>query len=180
MRLLAVLSVVTMLWSPSIQAGGLNRLLRGRTASRILNRGSRAAERSVERDLSQMLARDRARDAEAAARRLSQTRTVQRYATKAQAESYLRKGIPSGTHFTTKASPGPPLTAGRATARYGLPTKPDVRIKVELPPGTAVKSGKVVGGHPGGYGEAKTYRSPLPPSAVKGVTPVHHLSGAPR
>ena len=41
-------------------------------------------------------------------------------ATKAQADSYLRKGIPSGTHFTTKAAPGPPLIAGRATAPLRL------------------------------------------------------------
>ncbi len=176
MRLLVVLSVFTILWSSPIEAGVLNRLLSLRTASRVLARGSRATQRSVERDLSQMLARDRARDAQEVARRLTQVRTVQRYTTKAQAEAYLKRGIPSGTHFSIKANPGPPLTSGRAIARYGLPSKPDVRIKVQLPPGTAVKSGKVVGGRPGGYGEAKTYRSPLQPSAVKSVTPVQHSS----
>ena len=180
MRLLALLSVFTVLWPAPMEAGILNRLLRGRTVSRVLKRGSRTAARSVERDLSQMLARDRARDAQEAARRLNQARTVQRYTTKEQAESYLKHGIPSGTHFTTKANPGPALTSGRATACYGLPKKPDVRIKVVLPPGTAVKSGKVVGGHAAGYGEAKTYRSPLPPSAVKSVTPVQHSPKASR
>jgi hypothetical protein len=172
MRLLVLLSVFMVVSPLPMEAGVLNRLLRGRTASRVLNRGSRAAERSVDRDLSRMLARDRTRDARGAASRLNRARTVQRYTTREQAQSYLKRGIPSGTHFTTKASPGPPLTSGRATSRYGLPSQPDVRIRVELPRGTAVKSGKVVGGHPGGYGETKTYRSPLPPSAVKSVAPV--------
>lgn len=180
MRLLVLLSVFMVLSPLPMEAGVLNRLVRGRTANRVLNRGSRAAERSVERDLSQMFARDRARDTRVAARRLNQARTVQRYTTKKQAESYLKRGVPSGTHFTTKANHGRPLTSGRATARYGLPSEPDVRIKVALPPGTTVKFGKVVGGHPGGYGEVKTYRSPLPPSAVKSVTPVQHSPRASR
>jgi hypothetical protein len=172
MRLLGLLTVFIALAPLPMEAGPLSRLLSGRTIGRVLNRGSRPAERSVDRVLSQTLTRDRARDAQEAARRLKKARTVQRYTTKEQADSYLNHGIPSGTHFTSKASPGPALNSAQATGRYGLPHKPDVRIKVVLPPGTAVKSGKVVGGHSAGFGEAKTYRSPLPSSAVKSVTKV--------
>jgi hypothetical protein len=172
MRLIALMSVLAALAPSPIEAGSLNRLLRGRTVSGVLNRGPRTAQRSAGRSMSQVLAYDRSRDAQEAARRLNRPRMVQRYTTKQQAESYLRNGIPSGTHFTSKATPGPALSSNRATARYGLPTKPDVRVKVVLPPGTVVKSGKVIGGHSAGYGEAKTYHSPLPSSAVKSVTPV--------
>jgi hypothetical protein len=172
MRLIALMSALAALAPSPIEAGPLNRLPSGRTVSGVLNRGARTAQRSAGRGMSRVLAYDRARDAQAAARRLNRPRTVQRYTTKQQAESYPREGIPSGTHFTSKATPGPALSSGRAMARYGLPTRPDVRIRVVLPPGTVVKSGKVIGGHSAGYGESKTYHSPLPSSAVTSVTPV--------
>jgi len=87
------------------EAGVLGQLLRGRAAGGV----SRAAERSVGRDVARTLARDRARDAERAVSHVNQARTVQRYTSEQQAASYLKRGVPAGTHFTSKATPGLPF-----------------------------------------------------------------------
>jgi hypothetical protein len=164
--------LVAVLLAPAMYSGPLSRVVGGRALSRLLGRFSSAASRSESSVVARILARDRARDAKVAVSALERPRVVQRYTTLEEVKEYLRRGIRSGTHFTAKASPGRPLSAERAASRYGLPKAPEARLKIELPPGTKIKSGKVVGGHSAGYGEVKTYRSPLPPGAVRSVAPV--------
>jgi hypothetical protein len=178
-RMFALLIVCLSILPLRTEAGMLSRLLRRSMAGRVASRAPQSTVRAAGRTPSQALLRDRVRDAQETVRRLTQPQTVQRYTSKAQADSYLKNGVPSGTHFTSKANPGPPLTAEKATSRFGLAANPHVRVKVHLPPGTAVKSGKVLGGA-AGYGENKTYRSPLPPSTVQGVTPVRSSSKPPQ
>jgi len=172
-----ILAFVALLLAPVMHAGPLNRVISPRASSRLFGRFSSVGTRSDSRTIARILARDHARDVKAAIRVLERPRTVHRYTTIDEVKKYLRQGIPSGVHFTARANPGRPLSAERAAARYGLPKTPSARVKIELPPGTRIKSGKVVGGHFPGYGEVKTYRSPLAPSAVKGFTRVAWSSG---
>lgn len=122
-----------------------------RSASRRLMRAeARAVERrsvrSLEKSASRTLKRDFERDSASTAKRLSRGLTTFRYTTKAEAKRELRAGINSGTHFTSRARPGRPLSARRAQARYGLPRTPEVRMTVGLPKGSSVKRNRVIGG----------------------------------
>lgn len=132
----------------------------GRSVSRRLMRAeTRAVERqsvrSLERNATRTLERDAARDSAAAAKRLSRGVTTFRYTTKAEAQREIRSGFRSGTHFTSRARPGRPLSARAAQARYGLPRTPEVRITARLPEGSAVKRNRVIGGARG-VGELTT------------------------
>lgn len=173
-----------------ILIGGLSHDLNAAGAGKELARGvaRRLATKSVERaatrgvatklaskaprTMPRILKMDRWRDSQIPILRLTRPRSVYRYTTSAQANTYRRSGVPSGVHFTVKAGPGRPLTSISAKERYGLPRIPTARVEVILPKGAAVKTGKVIGGQPG-YGELKTYRRPLPPAAVKAVLPLH-------
>lgn len=126
-----------------------------------------AAEKA-RRPMVDILRRDRVRDSRLPVRKLEQPRKVFRFTTLKQARLYRQTGVPSGTHFTAKVGPGRPLTAAHAKERYGLPRIPRARLQFLLPKGTTVKSGKVIGGKPG-FGEVKTYRHRLEPSAVKNL-----------
>jgi hypothetical protein len=136
-----------------------------RAAPKVFRRGSRP---SIQRTLRL----DRLRDARTKPLRLVKPRTVYRFTTVKQAHSYSRAGVPAGTHFTSAAGRGRPLSAISAQKRYGLPAKPSARVTVKLLQGTRIKTNKVIGGS-SGYGEVKTYRKKLPPTALKKIVPVH-------
>lgn len=173
-----------------ILMGGLPHDLNAAGAGKELARGvaRRLATKSVERTATRRFATtlaskaprpttmilkvDRWRDSQIPIMRLTRPRSVYRFTTRVQANAYSRSGVPSGVHFTVKAGPGRPLAGSRAKERYGIPRIPTVRVEVILPKGSAVKTGKVIGGQPG-FGELKTYRRPLPPAAIKTVLPLH-------
>jgi hypothetical protein len=146
---------------------GATRRLVGKPA----NRAAASAAAKTRKPMPNVLKMDRSRDSKAPIKRLTQPRRVYRYTTKAQAQVYRQRGVPSGVHFTAKAGSGRPLTAARAKERYGLRRIPTARVEAVLPKGTTVKSGKAIGGKPG-YGGLKTYRRPLPPATLKGVRPI--------
>lgn len=123
----------------------------GRVASRTVGAMSRSAERRA----AAVLARDLERDASSSATQLQTPRRVFKYTTEADAQRILQKGFAPGTHFTSNAKPGRPLTAPHAAERYGLSYAPEKRITAMLPAGTSVKPNKVIGGG-AGFGEMKT------------------------
>jgi len=155
-----------------VVARGVTRRLAGKAVGRTAaNRATAAIASRSAKPSPGVLKFDRWRDSKAPVKRLTQPRSVYRYTTKGQAQLYRRSGVPSGVHFTVKAGPGRPLSAGHAKSRYGLPRIPTTRVEAVLPRGTPVKTGKVLGGEPG-YGELKTYRRPLSPLTVKSVVPI--------
>jgi hypothetical protein len=173
-------ALVAVLLARAIYAGPLSRAVSGRAASRLIGRFWRAARSSESSVVARISARDRARDAKVAVRALERPRNVRRYTTVEVVKKYPRRGFGSGAHFTAKTSPGRLLPAERAASRYGLPKAPEARVKIGLPVGAKIKSGKVVGGHSARYEGVKTYRSPLPPGAVLSVTPVKTSSNGNR
>jgi hypothetical protein len=153
-------------------ARGVARRLATKTVDRAATRGVGTTLASkAPRPTPMILKMDRLRDSQIPIMRLTRPRSVYRYTTSAQANTYRRNGVPSGVHFTVKAGPGRPLTSISAKERYGLPRIPTARVEVILPKGATVKAGKVIGGQ-AGYGELKTYRRPLPPSTVQAVVPI--------
>jgi len=150
-------------------ARSATRRLAQRSVARAAARGTAVASGAqVRRPIPNILKLDRLRDRNLPVKTLPEPRRVFRYTTNKQAQFYRRRGVPSGTHFTTRAGPGRPLSAVHAKERYGLPRMPSTRVQVALPKGTPVKSGKVIGGEPG-VGELKIYHRRLPPPAVKTV-----------
>lgn len=131
---------------------------------RVAERGVGAAERAVDRRGMQILSRDLERDAGGKLARLPRSRQVFKYTTRADADRFLKDGIPARSHFTSGIEAGRPLKASRAAKRYGLAYKPEKRLPVTLHKGTAVKFDKVVGGSPG-FGEIRVEEA-TPPSAI--------------
>jgi hypothetical protein len=132
---------------------------------RVAERAVGSAERAVDRRGMQVLSRDLERDAGGKLARLPRSRQVFKYTTKADTDRFLKQGIPARSHFTSGIKPGRPLKASHATKRFGLAYKPEKRVPVTLPKGTAVKFNKVVGGSPGGFGEIRVEEA-TPPSAI--------------
>ena len=124
----------------------------------------KAAARAAERRAAGVMARDLARDSTSRTTRLGAERRVYKYTTESKALIFERKGFSSGTHFTSSAGPGRPLSGKSAEQRFGLDYRPDRRLGITLPEGTQVKANKVVGGSPG-YGEIRV-EQPIPPGAI--------------
>jgi hypothetical protein len=136
----------------------------GRVGSRAIGLASRSAERRA----AAALGRDLERDAASKAFQLQVPRRVFKYTTEGDAKTILEKGFAPGMHFTSKVSPGRPLTPARAAERYGLDYVPEKRMTVTLPAGTSVKHNKVIGGA-AGYGEFRV-EQPLPAGATANIT----------
>ena len=122
----------------------------GKVASRTVGGMSRSAEWRA----AGVLARDLERDAASRAVQLQDPRRVFKYTTKADAQRILEKGLAPGMHFTSKATPGRPLTAAHAAERYDLSYAPEKRVTVTLPARASVKLNKVIVGA-AEYGELK-------------------------
>jgi len=128
-------------------------------AARSAARGvARGTARSVGKSLSSVFRREAARDAATASRALARKRTVFRYTTSAQARREQARGLAAGTHTTSRAGPGRPLSAGAAQKRYGLPARPQVRETIVLPKGTPVRANRAWRGSRG-VGELTSPRS---------------------
>jgi hypothetical protein len=139
----------------------------GKSAARRVLRGE---TRAAERQTASVLRRDLLRDHATASRVLAKERTAFRYTTKLQSERELRGGIRPGSHLTSRAYPGRPLKAESAQARYGLPRRPQVRMTIDLPKGTEVRTNRALGGAPG-VGEVTIVRR-TNPSAIRKVVPL--------
>lgn len=153
-------TLVLILFAFCVAFAGVGCRSAGKSVSRRLMRaetraGERRSVRWLKKNVTRTLERDLKRDSATKAKRLSRGVTTFRYTTKAEAKRELRSGITSGTHFTSKARPGRPLSPRAAQARYGLPRTPDVRMTVRLPEGSAVKRNRVIGGARG-VGELTT------------------------
>ena len=131
---------------------------------------ARSAARALRGTPAQTLRRDLLRDRATRVRPLPKDRTVFRYTSKDRAREELRKGIPPGSHMTSRGGPGRPLSPEHAQRRYGLPERPVVRETVRLPKGQPTRSNRSVGGAPG-VGETTSSR-PVAPEAIKKVTPL--------
>lgn len=127
----------------------------------------RGATRSVSRAWSRLLRREAARDATTAAKPLTASRTVYRYTTAQRARREATRGLPPGTHMTSRGGPGRPLSPEVAMPRYGLPIRPEVRETILLPSGTLVRRNKVWRGRPG-VGELTSPRR-MRPSVIRRV-----------
>jgi hypothetical protein len=129
-----------------------------------------AARKLLGRELGRARAFDLRRDAATPLRRLDSPRTVQRYTSAERAAVEKRLGIPPGSHFTSSAAKGRPLSPQTATKRFGLAKPPEIRETVMLPKGLLVRSNKVVAGE-AGFGEL-TSSERVPGSAIKKTIPL--------
>lgn len=143
MSAVAVLSVALAVATP-LQAG---------VARSAVRDSQRAAAKSLKR-IPAALAKDAARDSRTPARTLSRSRLAFRYVDRSALQREVRRGFAKGTHFTSTAGPGRPLSPLGARLRYGLPKSPTHRESVRLRPGDRVRLNKVVGGNRAGLGEA--------------------------
>ena len=114
---------------------------------------------------------DAARDARLPTRKLQQPHTVFRYVTPKESVREKQRGIAPGSHFTSRATPGRPVTSQNAQRREGLGANHTVRETIVLPKGQQVKSGKVIGGSPG-RGEILT-ATKVPPKNIKKTVRLH-------
>ena len=133
-------------------------------AARAAVRGTAASAR---KSLAKVLRIDRIRDAHTPVSRLARPRTTFRYATPQQARTEASRGIAAGSHFTSRALRGRPLSASAATARYGLPAGKTTRFTVTLPAGTGVRFNKALRGGRG-VGEVTT-TDRVAPDAIRRV-----------
>ena len=139
-RRIAVLLITSLFACASASAARIP--LSARSLARSLE--SRSAP-----SMSSILSRDLSRDRVTPPRILSRDRMVNRYTTLPRAKVEARKGLPAGTHLTSRVRPGRPLTALSAQSRLGLPVRPQARERVLLPQGTPVRFNKALGGKPG-------------------------------
>ncbi len=136
-----VLIAVFSLPPAATEAGGLGKAVaRGATKS---------VSKSLNKGLAQTLRRDLLRDRKTPVRVLRHDRHVFRYTTKAQARREIRSGLRPGTHMTSRATAGRPLSSSSAQRRYGIPKRPQVRETIHLQKGVPVRSNRVVAGKPG-------------------------------
>ena len=110
---------------------------------------AKSVSKAVNKGLAQKLRRDLVRDRKTPARLLQRDRQVFRYTTKAQARREIRSGLRPGTHMTSRATAGRPLSSSSAQRRYGVPKRPQVRETIHLQKGVPVRSNRVVAGKPG-------------------------------
>lgn len=129
---------------------------------------AKAAARSA---MKRTLAKDAARDAATVARPLRRDLQVSRYTTRDQAASDAVKGLDPGKHLTGKTERLKPLSAVKATKRYGLPAKPQVRETWRVAKGTPVRRNTVMGGQKGATEITTPHR--LPPKDLVRVEPLH-------
>jgi hypothetical protein len=101
---------------------------------------------------------------------LSVPRTVNRYTSRAQAARELKGGLRPNSHMTPNSILGRPLTGPNAQSRYGLPKKPEVRERIELPKGMLLRHNRATGAARG-IGEITSPKK-VPPSAIKRVIPL--------
>jgi hypothetical protein len=146
---------------PQAVGGGIGKALLGRALKG--NAGNPAAKSAW----SQIYKHDAARHAATPAKPSAAPRTVHRYTTSKQGTRETKQGLKPDTHMTPAATPGRPLTAGHAQQRYGIETKPEVRMTIELPKGFPVRHNKALAGEPG-RGELTSPQA-LPPDAIKRV-----------
>jgi hypothetical protein len=157
---LVVLTVA--MQSVPVDAGGLGKAVaRGATKS---------ASKAFNKGLAQKLRRDLLRDRKTPARVLKHDRHVFRYTTKAGAEREIRNGLRPGTHMTTKANAGRPLSAASAKQRFGLPKKPQVRETIHLSKGQPVRNNRALGGQRG-VGETTSSKR-IPSDSIEKVVPL--------
>lgn len=130
----------------------------------------KASKSAGKRAWRRLFARDAARDAATPTKPVPKPTNVWRYTSKEEAEAATRQGLAPNKHMTSKTTPGRPPAAKTAKERYGLAREPEVRMKIEVPQGQPVRRNKVLGGAPG-VGEM-TSPKPVPPEAIKGVTPL--------
>lgn len=126
---------------------------------------ARGAAASARKSMAKVLRIDRIRDARAPVSRLARPRTTFRYATPQQARMEAREGIAAGSHFTSRAMRGRPLSTSAAAARYGLPAGKTTRLTVTLPPGTRLRFNKALRGGRG-VGEMTT-AGRVAPAAIR-------------
>jgi hypothetical protein len=126
-----------------------------------------AASRDSTSSMSKFLRRDLLRDRATRPRTLSRDRVVDRYTSFSRAEVEYRKGLASGTHLTTRVRLGHPASAQETQRRFGLPIRPQVRERVLLKKGTAVRFNKALGGAPG-VGEITIVRA-APQRTIKNI-----------
>jgi hypothetical protein len=140
----------------------------GKTAARAMRSHSLKGAHKVSPEI---LRRDLMRDRATKARALAAEQRVFRYTTRDRTRQEVRRGIPPGSHMTSHAGRGRPLSPGKAQSRYGLPERPQVRETVRLPKGQPVRTNKSLGGAPGV--EEITSPKQIPPKAIEKVTPLH-------
>ncbi len=128
---------------------------------------ARSLEHRPSPSISSILRRDLSRDRATAPRILSRDRIVNRFTTLPRAKAEARKGLTTGTHLTSRISPGRPLSALSAQKRLGLPVRPEARERILLKRGTSVRFNKALGGKPG-VGEI-TIAKPVPNSVLRDV-----------
>lgn len=128
---------------------------------------ARGAVASVKKSMANVLRRDLIRDARTPVSRLGRSRTTFRYVAPQRARVEASRGITSGSHFTSRALRGRPLSASAAAARYGLPAGKTTRLTVTLPAGTRVRFNKALRGGRG-IGEITT-ADRVAPSAIRRV-----------
>lgn len=134
---------------------------------RAVRAAARGAAASVRRSMAIVLRRDLIRDARTPVSRLVRSRTTFRYVSPQRARAEASRGITSGSHFTSRALRGRPLSAYAAAARYGLPAGKTTRFTVTLPAGTRVRFNKALRGGRG-IGEITT-ADRVAPSAIRRV-----------
>lgn len=117
---------------------------------RALARGAgRSAARSSRQVSFRAMRRDFSRDRFMPAKKLRASRSVFRYTSTIRARAESHQGIPAGSHLTSRARPGRPLSPTTAQRRFGLPRRPAVRERVQLRRGTLVRMNKALGGERG-------------------------------
>ncbi len=132
---------------------------------------AKSAARALRGGSAQTFRRDLLRDQATRVRPLPKDRTVFRYTSKERAGQELLKGIPPGSHMTSRGGPGRPLSAEKAQRRYGLPQKPEARETIRLPKGQPMRFNRALGGA-AGVGEGSSPKR-VPAEALKKVTPLH-------
>jgi hypothetical protein len=116
---------------------------------RIVSAAERGAAAAIRKDIAAAMRRDLVRDAETPVSRLARPRAVFRYATRQEARSEAQRGIAAGSHFTSRALRGRPLSTSAAAERFGLPSGKTTRLTVTLPADTRVRFNKALQGKRG-------------------------------
>lgn len=160
--LFAGLLLGALLFTGAAEGGGLGKA--------VARGAARSAARALRGSPARTLRRDLLRDRATRVRPLPKDRTVYRYTSRDRVREELRRGIPPGSHMTSRGGAGRPLTPEQAQRRYGLPQKPEVRETVRLPKGQPTRTNRAIGGAPG-VGETTSSKR-VPPEAIKKVTPL--------
>ncbi len=139
---LACVIVLGGILTPAVADGGPV----GKTVAKAAAKG---VYRSLGKRWARLARRDLVRDLRTPVTRLRRPRPVFRYVTPKRARLERKRGFAPGTHFTSRATRGRPLTAANAQRRVGVPTRRTRRLTVDLPKGTQVRFNKILAGTPG-------------------------------